>query len=124
MNHLLLNRQALVLYSAKRGTLASANLGLGVNEFFSHYPINRSCGQDGLSTALLRGLRNSNLCDHIAKLFKLITRIGKTPSRWNKNVTYPLAKMPKSTTINNFRPITLTSIIRRCYERILHEGIH
>ena len=60
---------------------------------------------------------------HIAKpltaVFNLSLSTGVFPTEWKKAVISPLPKVSKPTTPNDFRPISLTSVLSKLFERIV-----
>lgn len=89
--------------------------------FFRQYPGTKSCGRDGFHTRLLQTLCENELdplpC-RLSTLFQRCLREGLTPRNWNQSVVNPLPKKANSSTIDDFRPVSLTPMIRRCFESI------
>lgn len=83
----------------------------------SDYPSARSCGSDALHPRLLRALLDSSFPSHLSQLFQLCALTGLTPARWNSSVIFPIPKAPNSKEIPDFRPIALTQMFRRLFER-------
>ncbi|GJJ74868.1 hypothetical protein EMPS_07226 [Entomortierella parvispora] len=81
------------------------------------YPTNASGGEDGIHVQLLRALQGTELPEHIAGLFRICCLLGVTPSSWNVSVINPIPKTEGATTIDKFRPISLTLMIRRTFEK-------
>jgi Reverse transcriptase (RNA-dependent DNA polymerase) len=87
------------------------------------YPSNKSCGGDSIHVKILQALTPSCLPVILAKLFRICATIGITPRRWNTAILYPIPKSPGATTIDKHRPISLTVMFRRLFERILLDAI-
>jgi hypothetical protein len=85
--------------------------------FWQKYPTHVSGGEDGIHIRILRALSNTALPDHTIGLFKICCLLGVTPSSWNVSVIHPIPKKD-TTTINTFRPISLTLMLRRSFERL------
>lgn len=100
-------------------TLSSTFSLEAVSNALTWYPSSRSCGADGIHVKLLNSLRDSPLPKHLSLLFQLCSLTGLTPSQWNSTLTFPIAKQPNSIFIPNFRPIALTNMFRRIFERVL-----
>jgi hypothetical protein len=95
-----------------------------VENFFKFYDINKSCGKDGLHTKFARVLgQDTKFNAHIMQLFDLCNLAGTTPTEWNCSIVNPIPKGSKETTIDVQRPIALTAMLRRCYEKLVHQGI-
>jgi endonuclease/exonuclease/phosphatase family metal-dependent hydrolase len=91
------------------------------------YPLNKSPGLDSIDIAILRALcpsSSSSFLRHLSGLFQLCMAYGVTPDRWNESVIFPI---PKSTSNQSFiherRPISLTVLFRRIFEKALLSGI-
>lgn len=87
--------------------------------FLEQYDKSKACGADGLHSRILLHLMESNLSKAMEDLFIKCMDTGATPSQWNQSVTYPLAKTAQASTIQDFRPIALTPMFRRCFESLL-----
>ena len=49
-----------------------------------------------------------------------ICRCSNTiPSLWKKSFIYPVPKRPNPVELNDFRPVALTPVIMKCFERIM-----
>ena len=79
----------------------------------------KSCGPDAIHCRLMRLFLSSGLAKILSQLFKLCILSGLTPTRWNHSSIALLAKKPESKTIEQFRPISLTAMTRRLFERCL-----
>ena len=84
------------------------------------YKINerKATGPDGLSGKLLKVCANelSFIFNH---LFNMSMSYNQTPTIWKTSKIIPVPKKDKITTINDLRPIALTPIIMKCYERLV-----
>ncbi|KAF9555415.1 hypothetical protein BGW38_009254, partial [Lunasporangiospora selenospora] len=89
-----------------------------ISKFWEKYPAHVSGGDDGVHIRLLRALTGSSLPFRVADLFRICCYLGVTPSTWNCSVIFPIPK-GKETTINKFRPISLTLMLRRTFEKLL-----
>lgn len=94
-----------------------------IARFFVRYPLARSCGSDGLHTRLLRPLMESDLCRHLARFFQLCAKSSTTPQDWNTSTVFPIPKIPNARFVNDFRPVALTLMFRRCFEKILFQTL-
>ena len=87
------------------------------------YSNTKSCGSDGIHVRILKGLSNSKCYLHITNLFNLCLKYGYTPKQWNEAVVMPIPKTSTSKTIQDFRPISLTQMLRRLFEILLLEKL-
>lgn len=83
------------------------------------YPTYKSCGEDGIHTRILQSLSECNFLQHLTALFNLCLETGVTPKRWNVARSTPIPKHADARVINDFRPISLTVMFRRCFETFL-----
>ena len=65
----------------------------------------------------------SSLSKPLASLFTLSQKQGKLPSLWKRAIITPIYKKGLRCKTSNYRPISLTSVICRTMERVLHEHI-
>ena len=94
-----------------------------VKQFFRNYDKNKSCGQDGLHARLIMALGGEDgmFYTWIADLYNIISETGTVPSDWRVSITTPIPKDKQSRTIDAQRPISLTAMLRRGYEAIMHD---
>lgn len=85
--------------------------------FWSKYPTHVSGGLDGVHVRLLRALSDSSMPDLVTTLFRLCCLLGVTPVSWNRSAIFPIPKK-KESTIDTFRPISLTVMMRRSFEKL------
>ena len=45
--------------------------------------------------------------------------IGVIPTIWKTSVVVPVPKMSSPSELNHFRPVALTSIVMKCFERLI-----
>ena len=86
--------------------------------FWSKYPTHVAGGTDGVHVRLLRVLSDSSLPSRVLELFHICCLLGVTPTLWNRSTIFPIPKK-ETTTIDTFRPISLTLMMRRSFERLL-----
>jgi hypothetical protein len=82
----------------------------------------KACGADGIHIRVLRQLAISEptFLDALTSLYNSCFASGTTPAAWNDTLIHLLIKdvsLPKDA--DNVRPITLISIIRKVFERLL-----
>ncbi|KAF9397477.1 hypothetical protein BGZ76_008385, partial [Entomortierella beljakovae] len=84
--------------------------------FWKKYPASKSCGSDGIHVLLLRALDSgSKLAKDTAMLFNIYLFLGVMPAVWNRTIIYPIQKHKDAKTIDQFRPISLTLMMRRTF---------
>ncbi|KAF8942984.1 hypothetical protein BGZ46_006616, partial [Entomortierella lignicola] len=77
-------------------------------KFWHKYPTHVAGGTDGIHVKLLRALEESSMPACLLELFHLCLLLGVTPTSWNKSTIFPIPKRD-TTTIDTFRPISLTA---------------
>jgi hypothetical protein len=81
------------------------------------YPNGKSAGPDPISSTILKTLAfGSTFGQDLYRLFQLCLRLECTPSVWNISHIHPIPKSATSKTIDEFRPIALTCMLRRMFE--------
>jgi hypothetical protein len=88
--------------------------------FFKEYNDTKSGGKDGLHTKLIQALgEGTYFFKHIRDLYNLFSSSGATPTAWNLSIVNPIPKGHEGHTIDLQRPVSLTAMLRRCYENII-----
>jgi hypothetical protein len=84
------------------------------------YTLAKSGGTDGIHTICLRSLAASaSFVSCLTELFNIFFSAGITPSVWNESLIYLLPKLKSGNTSESCRPVALTQIIRRLFEKLL-----
>jgi Reverse transcriptase (RNA-dependent DNA polymerase) len=91
-----------------------------IRDRISQYPASKSGGPDGLHITIYKALATSpSFISMLSELFRLFYSTGATPTAWNTTIITLLTKDPDHPSINKTRPISLTTIMRRIYEKCL-----
>ena len=84
----------------------------------------KSFGPDSIHPKLLVGLsENDEFINAVTVLFNECYTTGIIPSIWKTANVTPLHKKGSKIEAKNYRPISLTSILCKTYERLLREHI-
>jgi Reverse transcriptase (RNA-dependent DNA polymerase) len=84
------------------------------------YSNTKTGGPDRIHTRFIKCLTGSNdFLQSLTNLFNLFSLAGATPSAWNESNILLIPKSRDNPSLNNTRPITLTNILRRIYERLM-----
>jgi hypothetical protein len=82
----------------------------------------KACGPDGICNELIKYSINVML-EPIQKVFNLILTSGTYPVGWAKGIIKPLHKKEDPMVPNNYRGITLTSVIGKLFNSVLNNRI-
>ena len=99
----------------------SENYEVDVDEvrcYFSKLNIKKACGPDGLSGRVLKYCADQ-LCLVFARLFTWALRDCVVPTLWKNSTICPVPKNNKPKSMNDYRPVALTSLVMKVFERIV-----
>lgn len=95
-------------------------LAKSVSTTIDKYSSMKAGGPDGLEIRFLKQANKSNrFAPLIADLFNLFYESGCTPSDWNTSLIHLIMKDKTQPFVDKARPISLTNIFRRIFEKIL-----
>ena len=79
----------------------------------------RACGPDVIPARLLKEGAES-ICTSLAYLFQMSLDSGTLPSDWTSANVVPVFKRGDRHQPSNYRPISLTSLVVKVMEKIVH----
>ena len=85
---------------------------------FRKLNVRKAQGPDCLPATVLR-FCCLNFSPVFSKLFTLSLKDSCVPSLWKKSIISPVPKNKTQTSLNDFRPVALTSIVMKCFEKIV-----
>ena len=85
---------------------------------FKRLNVRKAAGPDGIGGRILR-LCAAQLCVIFSQLFSWSVRDCIVPRLWKHSIICPVPKSSKTKELNDYRPVALTSIAMKCFERIL-----
>jgi hypothetical protein len=86
----------------------------------THYPTHKSGGPDGFDARLFQVLvKSRTFCFTLYQLFKLFYESATSPAVWNHSIIFLLLKDEQEPFADKTRPVSLTNMLRRFYEKLL-----
>jgi hypothetical protein len=91
-----------------------------VRVLYRKYPAGKSPGHDGLDSRLLKMLIESpSFLEATWLLYTVCWCLGTTPTEWNVSKLFLLPKDQSNPVVAKTRPVALTSILRRIFEKLI-----
>ena len=84
--------------------------------------VTKSIGSGGISPRILKECAYE-LVPSLTKLFNLSLSTGELPGKWKKGNIVPIYKSGGRTLAENYRPVSLTSIVVKILERVVHKHV-
>jgi hypothetical protein len=89
-----------------------------VKSLFRKLKVRKAAGPDGLGGRTLKWCA-TQLCTVFSQLFSWSLRTCEIPKIWKHSIISPIPKICKPKQLNDYRPVALTSIVMKCFERII-----
>lgn len=93
-----------------------------VQNAINNLPIRKAPGIDHLRNEMLRPIQHL-LAPVLLELFRLCWRWSYTPQAWRIAQVVPIHKKGNPSDANNYRPISLTSVLRKILERCIEASL-
>ena len=93
-----------------------------IRKFLAKINSNKACGPDAIHGKILKNCAVS-LAYPLSLLFRISYNTGCIPREWKLAHVVPIHKKGPKENIENYRPISLTSLVMKTFERILKEEI-
>ena len=90
-----------------------------VHFFLTNLDTSKATGPDGISACMLKSTADS-VTPSVTTLLNLSLRTGQLPKEWKRSSVVPVLKKSPATSPNNYRPISLLSIVSKVLERHVH----
>ena len=94
-----------------------------VCELLTGLDVSKSSGPDGISAKMLKYTAVS-ITPSITQLFNLSIRSGRVPRDWKLSSVVPIPKSGRSHSPDNYRPISLLSVLSKVLEKHIHALIY
>ncbi len=89
-----------------------------VNRVFRKQKSRKASGPDGISPACLKVCADQ-LAPIFTQIFNRSLELCEVPWCFKRSTTIPVPKKPKITGLNDYRPVTLTSVVMKSLERLV-----
>lgn len=93
-----------------------------VAEVLGAINVNKASGPDAISPRILKEC-SAALAPSISRLFTYSLQAARVPSVWKSANVVPIYKSGASTLAENYRPVSLTSVLVKSLERIIHKHL-
>ena len=94
----------------------------GVLKLLLNIKDNKATGPDGIPGDLLKICANE-LAEPLTLLFQASVDQGRLPEAWKQAFIVPVFKKGDRRRVENYRPISLTSVTSKLLEHIIHSSI-
>ena len=84
--------------------------------------VNKSAGPDGIHGKVLKNCREG-IVYPLAIIFKISYNMGQIPAEWKLANVVPVHKKGPKTAVENYRPISLTSLVMKVFEKIVRDEL-
>ncbi len=89
---------------------------------FKRMNIRKAVGPDGIPSCVLRAC-SFQLAGVFTDIFNLSISLSVVPSCLKKSTILPIPKKNKTTCLNDWRPVALTPIFSKCFEKLVRDYI-
>ena len=93
-----------------------------VSKTFKSVNTRKGAGPDGIPSRVLRAC-SDQLADVFMDIFNLSLSQSAVPTWFKMATIVPVPKNAKVTELNDYRPVALTSVIMKCFERLVKDHI-
>lgn len=93
-----------------------------IARFINKYPRGKAGGPSGMKMELLKPLVEW-IAEPLAVLFDRMATVGLVPTQWCRARIIPIPKKAGATDIKDHRPISLTEVLRKVFEKCLHSRL-
>ncbi|KAK1797989.1 hypothetical protein P4O66_000750 [Electrophorus voltai] len=82
----------------------------------------KAMGPDGICGRVLKACADQ-LAPVFADIFNLSLTLGIVPSSFKRSTIVPVPKKPRPSDLNDYRPVALTSVVMKCFEKLVRDFI-
>ncbi|KAK1795701.1 hypothetical protein P4O66_001021 [Electrophorus voltai] len=88
-----------------------------VRRVFKRVNTRKAVGPDGICGRVLKACADQ-LAPVFTDIFNLSLMLGIVPSSFKRSTIVPVPKKPRSSDLNGYRPVALTSVVMKCFEKL------
>ena len=93
-----------------------------IRQILKKINVNKSPGPDGIHGNVLKNCRES-IAYPLSKIFRMSYNIGQIPAEWKLANVVPVHKKGPKSCVENYRPISLTSLVMKVFEKIVKDEL-
>lgn len=93
-----------------------------VRRAFRKVNTKKAAGPDGISGRILRACADQ-LAPVFTEIFNISLSQSVIPTCFKESIIVPVPKKPYPASLNDYRPVALTSVVMKCFERLVRDFI-
>uniref|UniRef100_A0A4W4EES8 Reverse transcriptase domain-containing protein n=1 Tax=Electrophorus electricus TaxID=8005 RepID=A0A4W4EES8_ELEEL len=93
-----------------------------VRRVFKRVNTRKAMGPDGICGRVLKACADQ-LAPVFTDIFNLSLTLGIVPSSFKQSTIVPVPKKPRPSDLNDYRPVALTSVVMKCFEKLVGDFI-
>ncbi|KAI5629002.1 gastrula zinc finger protein XlCGF28.1-like [Silurus asotus] len=93
-----------------------------VRRAFKRVNTRKAAGPDGITGRVLKACADQ-LAPVFTEIFNLSLEQAVVPSCFKQSTIVPVPKKPQPACLNDYRPVALTSVVMKCFERLVRDFI-
>ncbi|KAK1798031.1 hypothetical protein P4O66_000528 [Electrophorus voltai] len=93
-----------------------------VRRVFKRVNTRKAAGPDGICWRVLKACTNQ-LAQVFTNIFNLSLMLGIIPSSFKRSTIVPILKKPRPSGLNDYRPVAFTSVMMKCFEKLVRDFI-
>ncbi|KAK1784814.1 hypothetical protein P4O66_003478 [Electrophorus voltai] len=93
-----------------------------VRRVFKRVNTRKAMGPDGICGRVLKACADQ-LAPVFTDIFNLSLTLSIIPSSFKRSTIVPIPKKPRPSDLNDYRPVALTSVVMKCFEKLVRDFI-
>ncbi|KAK1804591.1 hypothetical protein P4O66_020585 [Electrophorus voltai] len=93
-----------------------------VRRVFKRVNTRKAMGPDGICGRVFKACADQ-LAPVFTDIFNLSLMLGIVPSSFKRSTIVPVPKKPRPSGLNDYRPVALTSVVMKCFEKLVRDFI-